>query len=65
VKIKEVKDLSTDELKQKGKNIVEELFKLRIRHSAGQLESPALMKNLRKDVARIKTMLREREGRKI
>jgi len=65
VQIKEVKDLSTDELKQKSKDIVEELFRLRIRHSAGQLESPAMMKNLRKDIARIKTVLSEREGRKI
>jgi large subunit ribosomal protein L29 len=64
VKIKEVKDLSTDELKQKNMNIAEELFRLRIRHASGQLESPALMKNLRKDIARIKTVLREREGEK-
>lgn len=64
MKIKEVKDLSTDELKQKNMNIAEELFRLRIRHASGQLESPALMKNLRKDIARIKTVLREREGEK-
>jgi large subunit ribosomal protein L29 len=64
VKIKEVKDLSTDELKQKNMNIAEELFRLRIRHASGQLESPAMMKNLRKDIARIKTVLGEREGEK-
>jgi len=64
VKIKEVKDLSTDELKQKNMNIAEELFRLRIRHASGQLESPAIMKNLRKDIARVKTVLREREGEK-
>jgi large subunit ribosomal protein L29 len=64
VKIKEVKDLSTDELKQKNMNIAEELFRLRIRHASGQLESPAMMKNLRKDIARIKTVLREQEGEK-
>lgn len=64
MKIKEVKDLSTDELKQKNMNIAEELFRLRIRHASGQLESPAMMKNLRKDIARIKTVLKEREGEK-
>jgi len=64
VKIKEVKDMSTDELKQKNKDIAEELFRLRIRHASGQLESPAMMKNLRKDIARIKTVMREREGDK-
>lgn len=63
MKIKEIKDMSTDELKQKNTNIAEELFKLRIRHTSGQLESPAMMKNLRKDIARIKTVLRERKGK--
>ena len=62
MKIKDVKDLSTDELKQKNKNLVEELFRLRIRHTSGQLESPAMMKNIRKDIARIKTVLKGREG---
>jgi large subunit ribosomal protein L29 len=65
VKIKNVRDLSTDELRQKDKNIAEELFRLRIRHSSGQIESPAIMKNLRKDIARIKTVLRQREGEKV
>ena len=62
MKIKEIKDLSIDELKQKNKDLVEELFRLRIRHASGQLESPAMMKNLRKDIARIKTVLKKREG---
>jgi large subunit ribosomal protein L29 len=62
VKIKEIKDLSSDELKQKNKDLVEELFRLRIRHASGQLEAPAMMKNLRKDIARIKTFLKKREG---
>ena len=62
MKTKEVKDLTTDELKQKDRDLAEELFRLRIRHASGQLESPAMMKNLRKDIARIKTVLRQREG---
>jgi large subunit ribosomal protein L29 len=65
VKTKEVKDLSSDELKQKDRDLAEELFRLRIRHASGQLESPAMMKNLRKDIARIKTVLRQREGQQI
>lgn len=65
MKIKEVKDLSPDEMKQKNRELVEELFRLRIRHASGQLESPAMMKNIRRDIARIKTLLREREGKKI
>lgn len=64
MKIKQVTDMSTDELKQKNGNIEEELFKLRMRHASGQLESPATMKHLRKDIARIKTVMRQREGEK-
>jgi len=61
VKIKEIRDLGNDELIQKNKDLVEELFKLRLRHTSGQLESPALMRSVRRNIARIKTILRERE----
>lgn len=61
MKIKEIRDLGIDELVQKNKELVEELFKLRLRHTSGQLESPAIMSSVRKDIARIKTVLRERE----
>jgi len=62
VKIKEIKDLSQDELKQKEKDLREELFRLRMRHAAGQLESPASMKHVSKDIARVKTVLSEKEA---
>jgi large subunit ribosomal protein L29 len=62
VKIKAVRDMGTDELKQKNRDIEEELFRLHIRHASGQLESPATLKHLRKDIARIKTVLGQREG---
>lgn len=61
MKIKEIRDLGIDELVQKNKELIEELFKLRLRHTSGQLESPALMRSLRKNIARINTVLRERE----
>jgi len=61
VKIKEIRDLSIDELVQKNKELVEELFKLRLRHTSGQLESPAAMRSVRRNIARVKTILRERE----
>ena len=60
MKIKEIVDLSTDELKQKNRELAEELFNLHIRHTSGQLESPAMKRNVRKDIARIKTVLRQR-----
>jgi large subunit ribosomal protein L29 len=61
VKIKEIRDLGTDELRQKNKELVEELFKLRLRHTSGQLESPAMMRSVRKNIARIVTVIKERE----
>jgi large subunit ribosomal protein L29 len=61
VKIKEIRDLGTDELRQKNKELVEELFKLRLRHTSGQLESPAMMRSVRKNIARVMTVIKERE----
>jgi large subunit ribosomal protein L29 len=63
MKIKEIRDISDDELKQKEGALAEELFRLRLRHASAQLESPALMGKARRDIARIKTVLRERKGR--
>ena len=65
MKTKEIRDLDTDELVQKNKELVEDLFKLRLRHKSGQLESPAVMGSVRKSIARIKTVLRQREVQKI
>jgi len=62
MKIEEIRSLSVDDLVQKNESLAEELFKLRFRHTSGQLDSPAVMKNIKRDIARIKTILREREG---
>jgi len=64
VKIREARDMDTGELVQKNKELVEELFKLKLRHATGQLESPAMLGSVRKSIARIKTVLREREVQK-
>lgn len=61
MKIKEIRDLSIDELQQKNRELVEEFFRLRLRHSSGQLESPAILGQVRRDIARIKTVLVEKE----
>ena len=61
MKIKEVRDLSVDELQQKNRELVEEFFKLRLRHASGQLESPAMLGRIRRDIARVKTVLAEKE----
>ncbi|MBN2569065.1 MAG: 50S ribosomal protein L29 [Deltaproteobacteria bacterium] len=62
MKIEEIRNLNMDDLAHKNESLAEELFKLRFRHTSGQLDSPAVMKNLKRDIARIKTVLREREG---
>lgn len=61
MKIKEIRDLGIDELQQKNREFVEELFKLRLRQASGQLDSTAMLGHIRKDIARIKTVLAEKE----
>ncbi len=61
MKIKEIRDLNIDELQQKNRELVEEFFRLRLRHASGQLESPAVLGHVRRDIARIKTVLVEKE----
>ena len=59
MKIKELKEMSTDELKHKETELVDQLFKLRFQKSLGQLDSPMKVKNIKRDIARIKTLLNE------
>jgi large subunit ribosomal protein L29 len=63
MKAKELRDLSVDELKQKEKNLTEEMFRLRFRHATGQLDSTASKGMTKRDLARVKTVLREKEAR--
>jgi large subunit ribosomal protein L29 len=62
MKIAECRDLGTDELKQRVQEIDDQLFRLRIQKSMGQLEAAHKLKALRRDVARLKTVLREKES---
>ncbi len=62
MKISEVRGLGINELQIKNSELVEELFRLKIRHSSGQLESTATLGRLRKDIARIATVLKEKEA---
>ena len=61
MKTKELHELTVDELNTKIKELTEELFNLRFRHAIGQLENPASLKNIKKEIAKAKTILRERE----
>ena len=53
--------LSTAELEKKVVDLKEELFNLRFQMATGQLENPMKIKEIRKDIAKAKTILRERE----
>jgi large subunit ribosomal protein L29 len=61
MKIAEFRDLGADELKQREKDLDDQLFRLRIQKSMGQLEAALKLKLLRRDLARVKTALREKE----
>ncbi len=57
MKIKELREFSAAELKHREGELVDQLFKLRFQKSLGQLESPMKIKAIKKDIARIKTIL--------
>ncbi len=61
MKVKEIRDMSEVELEQKLVALKDELFNLRFRSVTGQLDNPMRIKEVRKSIARIKTVLRERE----
>jgi large subunit ribosomal protein L29 len=59
--IADIRELGDDELRDQISQAKEELFRLRFRGATQELESPALLKSLRRDIARMKTILRQRE----
>lgn len=61
MKVKEIRELTTEQISEKIKEIKEELFNLRFQQATGNLEKPSRIKDLRHTVARLKTVLRERE----
>ncbi|MCX8109628.1 MAG: 50S ribosomal protein L29 [Syntrophorhabdaceae bacterium] len=63
MKAKEIKELTIEELLKKKRDIKEEIFNLRFQHSTGQLENTARMRLLKRDIARIETVLRQKESK--
>ena len=61
MKVEEIRELGVDELHTREKELDDELFRLRIQKSMGQLEAPAKVRGIRKDLARVKTILREKQ----
>ena len=61
MKAKEVHDLTSEELQKKLSDLKEELFNLRFQLATGQLDNPMRVQDVRKSIARVKTIQRERE----
>ena len=61
MKAKEIRNLSTDELNKKLEELKKDLFMLRMQHATNQLDNPMRLNAVKKDIARIKTIIREKE----
>ncbi|HBR02670.1 MAG TPA: 50S ribosomal protein L29 [Ruminiclostridium sp.] len=59
--LKTLKEKTRDELEQELVELKAELFKLRFQHATSQLENPMKLKDVKKDIARVKTIIREME----
>ena len=59
--IKEVRGLSVEKLEQKLQELKKDLFMLRMQHATNQLDNPLQIAAVKKDIARIKTIIREKE----
>ena len=62
MKASNVRELNNEELAAKLADLKKELFNLRLSHATGQLTNPLALANVKKDIARVKTVLREREA---
>jgi large subunit ribosomal protein L29 len=60
MKAAELRDMDADALDAKAKELDDQLFRMRIQKSMGQLEAPGKVRDVRRDLARVKTILREK-----
>ena len=65
MELKKMRELTEDELNTELDKMKKELFNLRFQHVTGQLENPVKMRELKKDIARVKTIIREKELAKV
>ena len=59
MKAKELREMSAEDLKKKEQDLREDLFKLKFQHGIRRLENPARLNQLRKEIARVQTVLNE------
>jgi large subunit ribosomal protein L29 len=62
MKARELRDQTVEELRDKERDLADQLFALRLQKVTGQLEKPARVRQVRKDMARVMTILREKRG---
>lgn len=62
MKISEIQDLSMEELAQQQEEVQREIFNMKVQQSIGQLENPSRLRHLRRDVARIKTVMHQKRN---
>jgi large subunit ribosomal protein L29 len=62
MKAVELRDLGVDELGVKERELIDQLFRMRIQKSLGQLEAPDKLRTVRRDLARVKTFLRQKRA---
>jgi large subunit ribosomal protein L29 len=62
MKASELKQLTADELRSKAQEVRAEFWSARMKHETGQLENTAKLRSLRRDIARVETVLRDRLG---
>ena len=60
MKVEELRELTVEDLRVREKDLDAELFRMRLKKSMGQLEAPARLRGLRRDLARIKTLINEK-----
>jgi large subunit ribosomal protein L29 len=60
MKAVELRDMDAESLQSKVKELDDQLFRMRIKKSMGQLEAPGKIRNVRRELARVKTVLREK-----
>jgi len=65
MKARELRELTEDELQQKEKDLADQLFRLRFQQAVGQVENAMKLRTIRRDLARIKTVRKEKGGRKV
>jgi large subunit ribosomal protein L29 len=62
MKIKEIRELTSEELQVRKRELKEEIFHLRLQQQSGQLEKPSQLRTLRREIARLETVLTQKQG---